>query len=173
MLSNKTQTEKSETFLLAHALLLLVLSLLVGVQGVFEIIDYMPHIVSAGCINCGAYVASIPSTLIMYLWFSVSVAVFYYRESRKMFALIPYMCIIGIAPSLVYDLSFMICPAIYLITGLIYFSSVFVFYGSVERTNFMGYYFCNSVTNIVFSLSLFRFVDVLYPARKKGAEDGE
>ena len=52
MLSNKTQTEKSETFLLAHALLLLVLSLLVGVQGVFEIIDYMPHIVSAGCINC-------------------------------------------------------------------------------------------------------------------------
>ncbi len=121
------------------------------------------------------------------------------------------MCIIGIAPSLVYDLSFisengfvsggeynvtlylvmdifllldsivmiqlvrgtmsrkaaMICPAIYLITGLIYFSSVFVFYGSVERTNFMGYYFCNSVTNIVFSLSLFRFVDVLYPARKK------
>jgi hypothetical protein len=37
----------------------------------------------------------------------------------------------------------------------------------------MGYYFCNSVTNIVFSLSLFRFVDVLYPARKKGAEDGE
>lgn len=31
----------------------------------------------------------------------------------------------------------------------------------------MGYYFCNSVTNIVFSLSLFRFVDVLYPARKK------
>ena len=70
MLNNKTQTEKSETFLLAHALLLLVLSLLVGVQGVFEIIDYMPHIVSAGCINCGAYVASIPSTLIMYLWFS-------------------------------------------------------------------------------------------------------
>jgi len=67
----------------------------------------------------------------------------------------------------------MICPAIYLITGLIYFSSVFVFHGSVERTNFMGYYFCNSVTNIVFSLSLFRFVDVLYPARKKGAEDGE
>ena len=217
MLSNKTQTEKSETFLLAHALLLFVLSLLVGVQGVFEIIDYMPHIISAGCINCGAYVASIPSTLIMYLWFSVSVAVFYYRESRKMFTLIPYMCIIGIAPSLVYDLSFisengfvsggeynvtlylvmdifllldsivmiqlvrgtmsrkaaMICPAIYLITGLIYFSSVFVFYGSVERTNFMGYYFCNSMTNIVFSLSLFRFVDVLYPARKKGAEDGE
>lgn len=211
MLSNKTQTEKSETFLLAHALLLFVLSLLVGVQGVFEIIDYMPHIISAGCVNCGAYAASIPSTLIMYLWFSVSVAVFYYRESRKMFTLIPYMCIIGIAPSLVYDLSFisengfvsggeynvtlylvmdifllldsivmiqlvrgtmsrkaaMICPAIYLITGLIYFSSVFVFYGSVERTNFMGYYFCNSVTNIVFSLSLFRFVDVLYPARKK------
>ena len=57
MLSNKTQNEKSETFLLAHALLLLVLSLLVGVQGVFEIIDYMPHIISAGCINCGAYVA--------------------------------------------------------------------------------------------------------------------
>ncbi|MFR2155307.1 MAG: hypothetical protein ACLS48_12205 [[Eubacterium] siraeum] len=106
MLSNKTQTEKSETFLLAHALLLFVLSLLVGVQGVFEIIDYMPHIISAGCINCGAYAASIPSTLIMYLWFSVSVAVFYYRESRKMFTLIPYMCIIGIAPSLVYDLSF-------------------------------------------------------------------
>ena len=51
MLSNKTQTEKSETFLLAHALLLLVLSLLVGVQGVFEIIDYMPHIISAGCVN--------------------------------------------------------------------------------------------------------------------------
>ena len=44
MLSNKTQAEKSETFLLAHALLLFVLSLLVGVQGVFEIIDYMPHI---------------------------------------------------------------------------------------------------------------------------------
>lgn len=64
MLSNKTQTEKSETFLLAHALLLLVLSLLVGVQGIFEIIDYMPHIISAGCVNCGAYVASIPSTLI-------------------------------------------------------------------------------------------------------------
>ena len=74
MLNNKTQAEKSETFLLAHALLLLVLSLLVGVQGVFEIIDYMPHIISAGCVNCGAYVASIPSTLIMYLWFSVSVA---------------------------------------------------------------------------------------------------
>lgn len=72
MLSNKTQAEKSETFLLAHALLLFVLSLLVGVQGVFEIIDYMPHIISAGCINCGAYAASIPSTLIMYLWFSVS-----------------------------------------------------------------------------------------------------
>ena len=52
MLSNKTQTEKSETFLLAHALLLFVLSLLVGVQGVFEIIDYMPHIISAVCINC-------------------------------------------------------------------------------------------------------------------------
>ena len=43
-MNNKTQTEKSETFLLAHALLLLVLSLLVGVQGIFEIIDYMPHI---------------------------------------------------------------------------------------------------------------------------------
>ena len=81
MLSNKTQNEKSETFLLAHALLLLVLSLLVGVQGVFEIIDYMPHIISAGCINCGAYVASIPSTLIMYLWFSVSVAVKVERKS--------------------------------------------------------------------------------------------
>ena len=61
MLSNKTQAEKSETFLLAHALLLFVLSLLVGVQGVFEIIDYMPHIISAGCINCGAYAASIRS----------------------------------------------------------------------------------------------------------------
>ena len=83
MLSNKTQTEKSETFLLAHAL-----SLLVGVQGVFEIIDYMPHIISAGCINCGAYVASIPSTLIMYLWFSVSVAVFYYRENKYYFNVI-------------------------------------------------------------------------------------
>ena len=33
MLSNKTQTEKSETFLLAHALLLFVLSLLVGGTG--------------------------------------------------------------------------------------------------------------------------------------------
>mgnify|MGYP004516502737 FL=1 len=88
MLSNKTQNEKSETFLLAHALLLLVLSLLVGVQGVFEMIDYMPHIISAGCINCGAYVASIPSTLIMYLWFSVSVAVFYYRESKYYFNVI-------------------------------------------------------------------------------------
>ena len=88
MLSNKTQTEKSETFLLAHALLLLVLSLLVGVQRVFEIIDYMPHIISAGCVNCGAYVASIPSTLIMYLWFSVSVAVFYYRENKYYFNVI-------------------------------------------------------------------------------------
>ena len=88
MLNNKTQTEKSETFLLAHALLLLVLSLLVGVQGVFEIIDYMPHIIPAGCINCGAYAASIPSTLIMYLWFSVSVAVFYYRENKYYFNVI-------------------------------------------------------------------------------------
>ena len=61
MLSNKTQNEKSETFLLAHALLLLVLSLLVGVQGVFEIIDYMPHIISAGCVNCGAYVPARPA----------------------------------------------------------------------------------------------------------------
>ena len=76
MLSNKTQAEKSETFLL------------VGVQGVFEIIDYMPHIISAGCINCGAYAASIPSTLIMYLWFSVSVAVFYYRENKYYFNVI-------------------------------------------------------------------------------------
>ena len=217
MLSNKTVAEKKEMFLLGHAAVLLVLSLLVAVQGVFEIIDYMPHIISAGCVTCAAYTASIPATLIMYIWFSVSVMLFYYRNIRKCFKLIPLMCIIGIAPSLVYDLSFisengfvsggeynvtlylimdifllldsivmiqlvrvtmsrkaaMICPAIYLITGLIYFSSVFVFYGSVERTNFMGYYFCNSVTNIVFSLSLFRFVDVLYPARKKGAEDGE
>ena len=88
MLSNKTYSEKNDTVLLAHAALLLVMSLLVAVQGVFEIIDYMPHIISAGCINCGAYVASIPSTLIMYLWFSVSVAVFYYRENKYYFNVI-------------------------------------------------------------------------------------
>jgi len=33
-------------------------------------------------------VASIPSTLIMYLWFSVSVAVFYYRENKYYFNVI-------------------------------------------------------------------------------------
>lgn len=207
MLSNKTRCEKNDAALLAHAAVLLVLSLLVAVQGVFEIIDYIPHIISAGCVNCAAYVTSIPSTLIMYIWFSVSAAVYYYRSSQKMFHLIPLMCIIGVAPSLVYDLSFiaengfvsggeynitvylimdilllldavimiqlvrgamsrtaaLLCPLVYLITGLIYFSSVFVFYGSVEGTNFMGYYFCNSVANIVFSLSLFRLVNVIYP----------
>lgn len=219
MLSNKTVAEKKEMFLLGHAAVLLVLSLLVAVQGVFEIIDYMPHIISAGCVTCAAYTASIPATLIMYIWFSVSVMLFYYRNTRKCFRLIPLMCVIGVAPNLVYDLSFisengfvsggeynitlylvmdilllldaivmiqlvrgtmirkaaMVCPAIYLITGLIYFSSVFVFYGSVERTNFMGYYFCNSVTNIVFALSLFCLTEVLYPKDKnKGSkEDGK
>jgi len=207
MLSNKTHSEKNDTVLLAHAALLLVMSLLVAVQGVFEIIDYMPHIISAGCVNCAAYAASIPTTLIMYIWFSLSAAVYYYRDSKKMFRLIPITCIIGVAPSLVYDLSFiaengfvsggeynitvylimdilllldavimiqlvrgamsrsaaLLCPLVYLITGLVYFSSVFVFYGSVEGTNFMGYYFCNSVANIVFSLSLFRLVNVIYP----------
>lgn len=207
MLSNKTRCEKNDAALLAHAAVLLVLSLLVAVQGVFEIIDYIPHIISAGCVSCAAYVTSIPSTLIMYIWFSVSAAVYYYRSSQKMFRLIPLMCIIGVVPSLVYDLSFiaengfvsggeynitvylimdilllldavimiqlvrgamsrsaaLLCPLVYLITGLIYFSSVFVFYGSVEGTNFMGYYFCNSVANIVFSLSLFRLVNVIYP----------
>lgn len=69
MLSNKTYSEKNDTVLLAHAALLLVMSLLVAVQGVFEIIDYMPHIISAGCVNCAAYAASIPTTLIMYIWF--------------------------------------------------------------------------------------------------------
>ncbi len=210
MLSNKTYSEKNDALLLAHAAALLVLSLLVAVQGIFEVIDYMPHIISAGCVTCAAYTASIPATLIMYIWFSVSAAVYYYKDSQKMFCIIPLMCIIGITPSLVYDLSFisengfvsggeynvtlylvmdifllldsivmiqlvrgtmsrkaaMICPAIYLITGLIYFSSVFVFYGSVEGTNFMGYYFCNSVTNIVFSLSLFRLVNVIYPQKQ-------
>ena len=210
MLSNKTYSEKNDALLLAHAAALLVLSLLVAVQGVFEIIDYMPHIISAGCVTCAAYTASIPATLIMYIWFSVSAAVYYYRSSQKMFRLIPLMCIIGVAPSLVYDLSFiaengfvsggeynitvylvmdilllldavvmiqlvrgamsrtaaLLCPLVYLITGLIYFSSVFVFYGSVEGTNFMGYYFCNSVTNIVFSLSLFRLVNVIYPQKQ-------
>lgn len=210
MLSNKTYSEKNDALLLAHAAVLLVLSLLVAVQGIFEVIDYIPHIISAGCVTCAAYTASIPATLIMYIWFSVSAAVYYYKDSQKMFRIIPLMCIIGIAPSLVYDLSFiseygfvsggeynvtlylvmdifllldsivmiqlvrgamsrkaaMICPAIYLITGLIYFSSVFVFYGSVEGTNFMGYYFCNSVTNIVFSLSLFRLVNVIYPQKQ-------
>lgn len=223
MLSNKTVTEKKEMILLGHAAVLLVLSLLVAVQGVFEIIDYIPHIISAGCVTCAAYTASIPATIVMYIWFSVSVAVYYYRGTQKMFRFVPLMCVIGVAPSLVYDLSFiaengfvsggeynitlylvmdicllldaivmiqlvrgamirktaMICPAVYLITGLIYFSSVFVFYGSVERTNFMGYYFCNSVTNIVFALSLFSFADVLYPKEKteiknKGSnEDGK
>ena len=210
MLSNKTYSEKNDALLLAHAAVLLVLSLLVAVQGIFEVIDYIPHIISAGCVTCAAYTASIPATLIMYIWFSVSAVVYYYKDSQKMFRIIPLMCIIGIAPSLVYDLSFiseygfvsggeynvtlylvmdifllldsivmiqlvrgamsrkaaMICPAIYLITGLIYFSSVFVFYGSVEGTNFMGYYFCNSVTNIVFSLSLFRLVNVIYPQKQ-------
>lgn len=210
MLSNKTYSEKNDALLLAHAAVLLVLSLLVAVQGIFEVIDYIPHIISAGCVTCAAYTASIPATLIMYIWFSVSAAVYYYKDSQKMFRIIPLMCIIGIAPSLVYDLSFiseygfvsggeynvtlylvmdifllldsivmiqlvrgamsrkaaMICPAIYLITGLIYFSSVFVFYGSVEGTNFMGYYFCNSVTNIVFSLSLFRLANVIYPQKQ-------
>lgn len=210
MLSNKTYSEKNDALLLAHAAALLVLSLLVAVQGIFEVIDYMPHIISAGCVTCAAYTASIPATLIMYIWFSVSAAVYYYKDSQKMFRIIPLMCIIRITPSLVYDLSFisengfvsggeynvtlylvmdifllldsivmiqlvrgtmsrkaaMICPAIYLITGLIYFSSVFVFYGSVEGTNFMGYYFCNSVTNIVFSLSLFRLVNVIYPQKQ-------
>lgn len=210
MLSNKTHSEKNDTILLAHAALLLVMSLLVAVQGVFEIIDYMPHIISAGCVNCAAYAASIPTTLIMYIWFSLSAAVYYYRDSKKMFRLIPITCIIGVAPSLVYDLSFIaengfvsggeynvtlylimdiallldsvvmiqlvhgamtrntavICPTVYLITSLIYFSSVFVFYGSVEGTNFMGYYFCNSVTNIIFSLSLYSFVNVIYPKKQ-------
>lgn len=210
MLSNKTYSEKNDALLLAHAAALLVLSLLVAVQGVFEIIDYMPHIISAGCVTCAAYTASIPATLIMYIWFSVSAAVYYYRSSQKMFRLIPLMCIIGVAPSLVYDLSFiaengfvsggeynitvylvmdilllldavvmiqlvrgamsrtaaLLCPLVYLITGLIYFSSVFVFYGSVEGTNFMGYYFCNSVTNIIFSLSLYSFVNVIYPKKQ-------
>lgn len=210
MLSNKTYSEKNDAFLLAHAAALLVLSLLVAVQGVFEIIDYIPHIISAGCVTCAAYTASIPTTLIMYIWFSVSAAVYYYKGSQKMFRLITLMCIIGVAPSLVYDLSFiaengfvsggeynitvylvmdilllldavimiqlvrgamtrttaLLCPLVYLITGLIYFSSVFVFYGSVEGTNFMGYYFCNSVTNIVFSLSLFRLVNVIYPKKQ-------
>lgn len=210
MLSNKTYSEKNDALLLAHAAVLLVLSLLVAVQGIFEVIDYIPHIISAGCVTCAAYTVSIPATLIMYIWFSVSAAVYYYKDSQKMFRIIPLMCIIGIMPSLVYDLSFisengfvsggeynvtlylvmdiflllnsivmiqlvrgtmsrkaaMICPAIYLVTGLIYFSSVFVFYGSVEGTNFMGYYFCNSVTNIVFSLSLFRLVNVIYPKKQ-------
>lgn len=210
MLSNKTYSEKNDALLLAHAAVLLVLSLLVAVQGIFEVIDYIPHIISAGCVTCTAYTVSIPATLIMYIWFSVSAAVYYYKDSQKMFRIIPLMCIIGITPSLVYDLSFisengfvsggeynvtlylvmdifllldsivmiqlvrgtmsrkaaMICPAIYLVTGLIYFSSVFVFYGSVEGTNFMGYYFCNSVTNIVFSLSLFRLVNVIYPQKQ-------
>ena len=42
----------------------------------------------------------------MYIWFSLSAAVYYYRDSKKMFRLIPITCIIGVAPSLVYDLSF-------------------------------------------------------------------
>lgn len=90
MLSNKTHSEKNDTVLLAHAALLLVMSLLVAVQGVFEIIDYMPHIISAGCVNCAAYAASIPTTLIMYIWFSLSAAVYYYRDSKKNVQAYPY-----------------------------------------------------------------------------------
>ena len=124
---------------------------------------------------------------------------------------LPAAMIIGIAPSLAYDLIFiyekgfvadgeyniivylimdiillldsvvmiqfvkgtmtrttaMICPFVYLITGIVFFSSVFVFYGSLESTNFMGYYFCNSVTNIFFSITLFHLADMKYSDKNK------
>lgn len=203
--------EKQNAVLSVHAVVLLMMSLLVAVQGVFEIIDTVPHIVSTGCASCVAYTATIPATLLMYILFGIAIIIFCYTSSMKLMLFLPVAMIIGILPSLAYDLIFisekgfisdgeynvlvylimdifllldsvvmiqfvkgtmtrttaMICPLVYLVTGLVYFSSVFVFYGSLESTNFMGYYFCNSVTNIFFSITLFHFADMMYPDRNK------
>lgn len=211
MLEINNQSEKRKTILAVHGTILLMMSLLVAVQGVFEIIDYIPYIISTGSMSCAAYIATIPATLIMYILLGIAVNIYYYNSSMKLMRFLPAAMIIGIAPSLAYDLIFiyekgfvadgeyniivylimdimllldsvvmiqfvkgtmtrttaMICPFVYLITGIIFFSSVFVFYGSVESTNFMGYYFCNSVTNIFFSITLFHLADMKYPDKNK------
>lgn len=203
--------EKRKTILAIHGTLLLMMSLLVAVQGVFEIIDYIPYIMSNDSMSCVAYIASIPATLLMYILLGVAVNVYYYSSSEKLMRFLPAAMVIGIAPSLAYDLIFiyekgftaegeyniivylimdimllldsvvmiqfvkgnmsritaMMCPLVYLVTGIVFFSSVFVFYGSVESTNFMGYYFCNSVTNIFFSITLFHLADMKYPNKNK------
>ena len=106
MLDINNQSEKRKTVLAVHGTILLMLSLLLAVQGVFEIIDYIPYIISTGSMSCVAYIATIPATLIMYILLGIAVNIYYYNSSEKLMRLLPAAMIIGIAPSLAYDLIF-------------------------------------------------------------------
>lgn len=212
---NKALIQKRETILPAVAALLMIVSATVMIQGIFEIIDYLPHIETDGCILCTAYVCSIPCSLICNFVFAGAVLYYYYKNSRKLFFIMPYAYMLSVIPSLVYDFTFIvqkgfvadgeyniivyiitdtiillnsimfiqfvagrlgramawISTTLFFATALVYTSSVFVFYGSVAKTNFMGYYFCSNISNIILAVLVFNIMLIIYPDAIKNKKE--
>lgn len=211
----KTLSEKYEMGMAVCAVILLICSLIISVQGYFEILDYLPHITVDGCVLCGSYASSIPCTVIADIFFGISALRYFYKGKTRLFLLLPYLYMLSVVPSLVYDFIFVtekgfaadgeyniivylitdlilllnsvifvqlvggrlpakaafICPLIYLLGAVLYFSSVFVFYGSFAETNFMGYYFCSSLTGIVLAVLIFFITGILYPTSGNSNKD--
>lgn len=206
----KNSTEVREIQIAVCAVLLLICTVIISVQGFFEILDYLPHITADSCALCGAYTASIPCTVIADAFFSIAALKYYYRGKTRLFTLLPYFYMLSVTPSLLYDFIFVvkkgfvadgeyniivylvtdlilllnsvvfvqiisgrlpaktafICPLIYLLGALLYLSSVFVFYGSLEKTNFMGYYFCSSVSSVILALLIYFIKNEIYQNTK-------
>lgn len=208
---NKNKTDRLETKLFITGIILFSLSLVIAIQGYFEVLDYIPHIEKDGCMVCTMYCISIPCGLAESLCFAVAAIRYYFTGKKRAFFLTPYAYILSVIPSLLFDFVFIaergfvadeeynilvylitdviillngvifvqfvsgrlnsavacVSASVFMLSSLLYLSSVFVFYGSFLQTNFMGYYFCSNISNIVVAVIVIQMLGVFYPVHRK------
>lgn len=102
----KNPTEKREIQIAACAVILLICTIIISVQGYFEILDYLPHITTDSCALCGAYTVSIPCTVIADAFFGIAALIYFYKGKTRLLSLMPYFYMLSVVPSLVYDFIF-------------------------------------------------------------------
>ncbi len=61
----------------------------------------------------------------------------------------------------------LLCPVVFLAASLVYMSGVFLYYGSPQRVNYIGYHFCTNTAGIVFSLALFAVCNSIFPKQSE------
>lgn len=210
-MSKKISVGKTEQAVLVFGVILIVMSIMGIVQGYFETVDYIPHIIADKCYLCLSYLISIPCTISFFIVYGVVALKYYFNGKSKLFYLLPAFLIVDILPSLAYDLLFIaqkgftadneyniivylaadilsllnavvffqvisgrlskriaaVNCAIFFLSPLVYISSVFVFYGSIADTNFMGYYFCSNVCGVIPPIIIALLYTILYSDEKE------